>query len=274
MHRPIITLTTDFGTRDSYVAQMKGVILGINPQVQLVDVTHDILPQDVRQAALVLDEAIDAFPAQTIHLVVVDPGVGTDRRIVGAELGGYRFVAPDNGVLSPVARRHAPRRCVQLTESRFWRQPVSNTFHGRDVMGPVAAHWSLGVDLAEFGPALEEPLIELPVPLPRRIPDGVEGEVIRVDSFGNLITNIEQGMLPDEPAARNRAIVEVGSHRIAGIALSYAEHSVGALLAVVGSSGRLEIAVNQGSAADVVGLRAGTCVRLLGCQAAEEDETA
>lgn len=256
MHRPIITLTTDFGLSGSYVAQMKGVILSINPRVHLVDVTHAVPPQDVRTAAVLLDQTIDAFPEGTIHLVVVDPGVGTDRPMIGAELAGHRFVAPDNGVLSLIAERYELRRCVLLTEGTFWRHPVSNTFHGRDVMGPVAAHWSLGRDLAEFGEPPGAPLVTLPMRQPQRMADGIEGEIIYVDSFGNLITNIDERlleqMLPVEPAARNQVIVEAGSHRIEGIVRSYAERPAGALLALVGSSGRLEIAVNQGNAAELL----------------------
>ena len=164
---PLITFTTDFGLSDSYVAQVKGAILTIAPEALVIDVTHTIPPQDCGVAAAVLADAIGTFPAGTIHLIVVDPGVGTRRRAVAVEARGQRdagelrFVAPDNGVLTRVLESRTVSRAVQLTESRFWRPSVSQTFHGRDVFGPVAAHWSRGVDLAEFGPPLDTPLVQL-----------------------------------------------------------------------------------------------------------------
>ena len=262
MTRPIIALTTDFGDRDSYVAQMKGVILGINPDVQLVDVTHAIGKQDVLRAALVLAQSVAAFPPGTIHLVVVDPGVGTDRRMVGVEMGGWRFVAPDNGVLSMVARQYEPSRSVELNNAAFFRQPISNTFHGRDMMGPVAAHWSLGTDLAEFGDTLESSLVQIPVPKASPISNGIQGEVILEDSFGNLITNIDVAQLSVND--RERVTVEVGPHVIQGIRHSYGDVAVGTLLALVSSSNRLEIAVNSGSAASVLKATVGSPVRVIG----------
>src|ERR1700685_2767838 len=201
---PIITITTDFGLSDSYVAQMKGVILGISPQARLVDVTHQVPRQDCAAASAILADVVDAFPPGTIHLVVVDPGVGTKRRAVavetiaeakpGGEASGPRFVAPDNGVLTDVLQRHRIRRAVRLSETRFWATDVSNTFHGRDIFAPVAAHWSTGVDLAEFGPPLMLPLIQLPVSRPTVHDGEIRGEIVRTDSFGNLITNIDSGV--------------------------------------------------------------------------------
>ena len=167
MPRSIITITTDFGQKDSYVAQLKGVLLSINPQVHLVDLTHAIPSQDVVRAAAVLDETSDVFPGNTIHFVIVDLGVGTVWRIVGVKMAGQRFVAPDNGVLSMVSNRFKPERIVWLTVLRFWRQRVSNTFYGREVMAPVAAHLSLGTDLADFGESCTGALAELPSRRPR-----------------------------------------------------------------------------------------------------------
>ncbi len=148
----IITLTTDFGTHDSYVAQMKGAVLSINPAAQLVDVTHTIPPQNVARAAAVVAEITGVYPTGAIHLAVVDPGVGSSRALLAAEAAGQRFLAPDNGLLTVLFRRFVPTRLHRLSEDRFWRKPVSATFHGRDILGPVAAHWSRGADLSEFGP--------------------------------------------------------------------------------------------------------------------------
>src|SRR5690349_1490470 len=144
----IITLTTDFGERDSYVAQMKGVILAINSQAQIVDVTHAIGPQDVARGARIIEEIAGVYPAGSIHVAVVDPGVGSERALLAAEAAGQRFLAPDNGLLSPLFRRFGPERVHRLANERYWRRPVSATFHGRDILAPVAAHWSRGADLA------------------------------------------------------------------------------------------------------------------------------
>ena len=269
MPRPIITITTDFGQKDSYVAQLKGVLLSINPLLHLVDLTHAIHPQDVARAAAVLDETIDLFPENTLHIVVVDPGVGTARRIVGVEMASQRFVAPDNGVLSMVSNRFKPKRIVRLTVQSFWRQRVSNTFHGRDVMAPVAAHWSLGTDLADFGEPYTEALVELPSRRPTQITGGVAGEVIREDSFGNLITNIDESLIPDE--SRKRLTVQIGPHSIQGIRRCYGERQPDELLTVIGSSGQLEIAVNRGSAAELLSLSTGAEVQVLGIETTDNE---
>ena len=257
-----ITFITDFGTSGNYVAQMKGVVLGINPHAALVDMTHQIAPQDVRQAALVLDRAVDAFPPGTVHVAVIDPGVGSHRALLGVEMGGQRFLAPDNGLLSAVMRRYRPDRLHRLEEPRYWRQTVSPTFHGRDVLAPVAAHWSLGTDLAEFGPEMpQESLIMLPLRSARLSGRSVTGEIDEVDSFGNLITNIDEGCVP--PDARRACIVDLGRTRIDGISRFYAEQAPGSLLALFGSSGRLEIAVSSGNAAEELGLMPGATVRVV-----------
>jgi hypothetical protein len=253
---PIITLTTDFGLSDSYVAQIKGVILAISPGATLVDVTHQVPRQDCVAASVLLADAVGAFPAGTIHLVVVDPGVGTDRRAVAVETKGAgdtigpRFVAPDNGVLTSVLQTCPVRRAVRLAERRFWGAEISHTFHGRDIFAPVAAHWSLGIDLAAFGPPLELPLVALPSDRPVVDGDAIHGRIVRTDSFGNLITNIDAFLLPE--AARERVVVELGTQRIKGISRFYGEKSAGELLALFGSSGRLEIAVCQGHAGEIL----------------------
>jgi S-adenosylmethionine hydrolase len=253
---PIITITTDFGLSDSYVAQMKGVILAISPEVRLVDVTHQVPRQDCVAASAILADVVGAFPPGTIHLVVVDPGVGTNRRAVAVETNeaidvlGPRFVAPDNGVLTEVLQTHPIHRAVRLAEPRFWRPEISHTFHGRDLFAPVAAHWSRGVDLAEFGPPLEWPLIQLPADRPLVQNGEIRGRIVRTDSFGNLITNIEASRLPE--SGRQRLIVELGTQRIVGLSRCYGEKATGELLALIGSSGRLEIAVCQGHAGEML----------------------
>jgi S-adenosylmethionine hydrolase len=268
MKPPLITLTTDFGLTDSYVAQMKGSILTIAPEAVLVDVTHNIPQQDCGAAAAVLADVVGAFPAGTIHLVVVDPGVGTNRRAVAVEVRGdedaadLRFVAPDNGVLTRVLENRSITRAVRLADPRFWRASVSQTFHGRDIFGPVAAHWSLGVDLAEFGPPLDSPLIKLSIPAPISKGGQICGEVIRTDSFGNLITNIGAESLPE--ADRSRLTVEIGTQRIAGISRAYQDRSVGELVAVIGSSGMLEIAICCGRAGEILAAWSGDKVIVRG----------
>jgi hypothetical protein len=260
MDAPVITLLTDFREADGYVAQMKGVILGINPAARLVDVSHAVPPQDVRRGAILLHQVWQAFAPGTIHVAIIDPGVGSARLPIGAELGGQRFILPDNGLLSLVAAEAAPDRVHALTESWFRRQPTSTTFHGRDIFAPAAAHWSLGRDLAEFGPPLAQPPGVLPFRQPQRTPNEIRGEVAWVDAFGNLITNIPEALLAGEDWAR--LVVEIGGEAIRGVGRYYAERPPGSLLALVGSMGDLEIAVNGGNAAATLRAQAGTEVRV------------
>lgn len=253
----VITLTTDFGLGDVYVAAMKGVILSINPAASLVDITHSIRPQDFRQAAFILNEAYPCFPDRTIHVAVVDPGVGTARRAIILRTPRADFVAPDNGILSYILRdynvadtdnrtRLAPEsglHAVAITEPRFWRSPVSATFHGRDIFAPVAAHLSLGVPLCDFGEVLDS-LAVFPVPVPRCDAGGMlRGTILHIDTFGNLISNIKERDLP----AGAPISVTVGGETIPGLSRTYG--AGGGLLALIGSSGRLEIALRDGSAA-------------------------
>jgi hypothetical protein len=258
---PVITLTTDFGSSDSYVAQMKGVILGINPQVQLVDVTHAIPPQNVARGAAVLVEISCAFPAGTIHVAVVDPGVGSNRALLAADAAGQRFLAPDNGLLWPVLRSSPTDKVHRIESDRFWRNPVSATFHGRDILAPVAAHWSCGIDIAEFGPPFDvTKLIELPANEPRRVGQALVGLVESVDAFGNLITNIGE---TDLPSGDRRAFsIALGGVRFTGIGRTYSDRPVGSLLALIGSSRRLEISVKEGNAAAILAVGPGAEVRI------------
>ncbi len=275
MATQIITLTTDFGQSDSYVTQMKGVMLTINPNVYFIDATHAIPPQDVLRAAVVLTELIDAFPDGTIHLAVVDPDVGSNRRIVGIEVGSQRFVGPDNGLFALVTRRVAPDRIVQLTEKAFWRQPqsatcpIANTFHGRDIMAPVAAHWSLGRDLIEFGELIDGLLGDVSHRRPHKVSDTIIGEVLWVDRFGNLITNIEVSDLP-KPIT-DCLTVQIGKRRITGIHQFYGQQCEGNFVATIGSSGHLEIAVNRGNASELLQVGVGQALRVFECESAEDE---
>jgi S-adenosylmethionine hydrolase len=253
----IITLTTDFGLTGAYVAAMKGVILNINPGVSLVDICHTIGPQDVAQAAFILGTAYQPFPKGTVHLVVVDPGVGSERRAVILRTPSADFVAPDNGVLSYVIeqsssgpanenqqRELAPElEAFAITNPLYWRKPVSPTFHGRDIFAPVAAHLSLGHALADFGEKITS-LETLPLTRPSQGPSGsIIGHVVHIDSFGNLITDITSKYLPSKGGPLN---IKVGNHTIHGLSHTYAEGE--GLLALIGSSDRLEISIRGSSA--------------------------
>lgn len=250
----IVTLTTDFGSREGYVGAMKGVILGIDPSATIVDISHGIEPQNVAQAAFVLGSSYSYFPPGTVHLIVVDPGVGTARKAVLLDTASHCFLAPDNGTLSYVLEANPEHRAFALTNTRYWRQQVSRTFHGRDIFAPVAGHLSRGVAPKEFGEPLDS-LFTLHLPRPERTGDVLAGEVIHVDTFGNLTTNFKESDLPP-----GRADVEVGSHTMPGLSESYAEG--GDLLAIMGSSGYLEIAAPDGSAATRLGARVGQRVIL------------
>lgn len=244
--RPIITLTTDFGLSSTYVAEMKGEILSRNREAMIVDISHAIKAQDVVHGAVVLDDVTRRFPPATIHVAVVDPGVGTTRRIVYAEIGDQRYLAPDNGLLTLLCRRTPPSRLIHVAEPRFWASEVSDTFHGRDIFAPVAAHLSLGLDPAELGPVIDT-LVEAAIPEPQVESDCITGQVLVADPFGNLITNIRREQLASlGPLAELR--VHYKSFNIAGVGRTYGESPRGAVIALLDSHGRLEIAVVQGSA--------------------------
>jgi S-adenosylmethionine hydrolase len=259
--RPLIALLTDFGLRDHYVGSMKGVMLGICPDAALVDVTHDVPPHDVRTGAIVLAAAYRDFPAGSIFVAVVDPGVGTTRRGIAGEAAGYRFVAPDNGLLSAVFAESTPTRLVELTNRRFARTEVSRTFEGRDRFGPAAAWLATGIDLGDLGTAVgANELVRLPLATAEVEAAGVCGEVVIVDRFGNLVTNIDRRTL-DRAGVREGATVRVDDRR-ARLVSTYADSRSGELCALLGSTGRLEIALNGGSAASATGLGPGARVLL------------
>ncbi|MFZ2488905.1 MAG: SAM-dependent chlorinase/fluorinase [Anaerolineae bacterium] len=249
----IITLTTDFGLADGYVAAMKGVILDIAPTATLVDVSHEIAPQQVRAAAYVLQTALPHFPAGSIHVAVVDPGVGSERRPLAARVDGSFVVGPDNGVFSALfAAARQPVACVHLTEPRFWRSVVSQTFHGRDIFAPVAAHLANGVPLDALGPALHDP-VQLSTSAARRLPDdSIHGEIIHIDRFGNLISNIPGAWL-----AGRLWHVLVAGQQVPGPSLHYAQAAPQQLLTLVSSSNWLEVAVREGNAAERLGVNVG-----------------
>jgi S-adenosyl-L-methionine hydrolase (adenosine-forming) len=250
----VITLTTDFGLRDPYVAELKGTILGINPGVHLVDITHDIDRHDIMEAALTVEAAAPHFPPGTIHVAVVDPGVGTARRGILVTAGGHIFVGPDNGLFTACFVGDG-WRAVELVAPEYRAASVSRTFHGRDVFAPAAAHVALGVDPARFGPVVRDP-VRLAWPEVRALHGAVGGTVLHVDRFGNLITSIPRGAVeslgPD-------LTVQVGHRRLRLVA-TYGDLAPGAAGALVGSRERLEVAVREGSAASLLEAGRGTSV--------------
>ena len=253
----IITLTTDFGLADGYVGQMKGVILGIDPGLRLVDISHAVPPQAVASGAFLLAAAAGAFPAGTVHVLVVDPGVGTERHGLVARVGDAWLVGPDNGGWSYLARAAegagAPVAAWWLTQARYWRPQVATTFHGRDIFAPVAAHLARGVPPAELGEPLPAP-VRLPLPAVDRRLGRSRGQVVHIDHFGNAVTDLRPEDLPGPAAACH---VYCGHFLVAGVARTYADVPVGAPVALVGSFGMVELAQRNGNAATTWGLMVG-----------------
>ncbi len=261
MSRGVITLITDFGTQDGYVGTMKGVMLKISPEVRLVDITHEIPPRDIFHAGFVLRNSYRYFPDGSIHLAVVDPGVGSKRKAILVKTDNHFFIGPDNGVFTFVYESEEIRRVVQLTEKRYFLSDVSNTFHGRDIFAPVAAHLSLGVPLEDLGDPCND-VVRIDIPKPDIKRDGVKGILFYVDRFGNLVSNIREGLLP-ESNLRRRCKVLVGEEVIDGIKESYSEVNEGETLALFGSSGYLEISVRDRNARERLGLGKGTDVEVV-----------
>ena len=260
MARPVIALLTDFGTRDHYAGTMKGVALGICPDATLVDITHDVAAHDVLGAALELAASYKYFPPGTVFLVVVDPGVGSARRGIAVEAGDYKFVAPDNGVLTPLLDDLAPKRVVELTERRYARPTVSRTFEGRDRFAPAAAWLARGIELTALGRPAGE-IQRLDIPQPEVASDRVAGQVLRVDRFGNLITNIDRRTF-DRIAAGGALDIRVGDHVIPKLVATYADVAPGTVCALFGSSDHLEIAANGASASVALGIDRGASVQI------------
>lgn len=258
--RPVIALLSDFGTRDHYAGTMKGVMLGICPDVTLVDITHDVPAHDVVDGALQLAAACRYFPPGTIFLAVVDPGVGSARRGIAAEAGDFRFVAPDNGVLTLALRDTPPKRVVELTERRYARPTVSRTFEGRDRFAPAAAWLAKGIQLTALGrPAADYQRLDIPVP--EVSDDRVRGVVLRVDRFGNAVTNIDRRTF--EAFARTASVqVSADGHRVDKIVATYAEIPAGGVGILFGSTDHLELAANGASAADRLGITRGASIEV------------
>jgi S-adenosyl-L-methionine hydrolase (adenosine-forming) len=256
---PIITLTTDFGSADHFVGTMKGVILGIAPRANIVDITHQVAPYNVSEAAFTIAQAWPYFPKGTIHVVVVDPGVGSARRAILAQAGGQYFVAPDNGVLSMICE--TPRHQVRIiANAKLMGKEVSRTFHGRDVFAPAAAHLAAGVAPARFGKTIDD-YVRASFVKPHKSSRGYWiGVVLKADHFGNLVTNFHIDNFPD--IKTNPIELRAARERIHRLALTYSETEIGEVFAIVGSSGYIEIAANQASAAKILGCGAGAEVAL------------
>jgi len=272
----IVTLTTDFGYDDAYVGAVKGAILSINPEANIIDISHSIKPQDILQAAFILSVAYRYFPKQTIHMAIVDPGVGSERQGIILKTPSAIFVAPDNGILSYIIddlfsiesqpfteQTHELNEVVfkkgleaaAITDPRFWRHPVSSTFHGRDIFAPVAAGLSLGISLYEFGEKINSMHI-LAIPKPSLGPEGnLIGRVLHVDRFGTLITNIKSNDLPGKDV-----VIEVAGYCIQGISDYYAQKE--GVMAIVGSSGYLEVSLRDGSACEFLGAIVGDEIKV------------
>lgn len=258
MARPIVAFLSDFGTRDHYAGTLKAVVLGVCADATLVDIGHDIPAHDVMAGALELAACYRYFPHGTVFLAVVDPGVGSSRRGIAADTGDYRFVAPDNGLLSAVFRDTPPKKVVELTERKYARPTVSRTFEGRDRFAPAAGWLAKGITLTWLGKSVTDfQLLDLPQPLADATQ--ISGEVVRIDRFGNLITNINRRMF-EQLAAGGPIGVRAGAHDIGRVVATYAEAPAGELCALFGSTDHLEIAVNAGDAAAHLGLSRGAAV--------------
>jgi S-adenosylmethionine hydrolase len=262
-HRPIITLTTDFGTNDHFVGAMKGVILDIVPEAAIVDISHAVQAFDVLDGALAISQAYSYFPNGTVHLVVVDPGVGTERRPILASSDGYHFVAPDNGVLSMVYAREERIHVRHITSDHYFRTPVSSTFHARDVFAPVAAYLGKMVDSHKFGDEIED-YVRFAAPRPKATGEGrLRAVVLKVDRFGNLITNITPEDVPALFTPKPGAFkIVVGSREITAIHQAYAQGTPGEVFGIVGSMGYLEIVANRAAAAQISGAGKGSEVSI------------
>ncbi len=249
----IVTLTTDFGLTDGFVGTMKGVILGINPNVTIVDITHDIAPHNLEQGAFLFANAAKYFPANAIHVVVVDPGVGSARRALAAREGETLFVAPDNGVLSSVLRPSSA--VVQLNKPSYWLPRVSDTFHGRDIFAPVAAHLSLGAPLDALGKPMSDWVRLASAQAKPRGDGAIIGAVVHIDRFGNVATNIGEEMLVGMDRAR--VVVRIGGRAVRGLKQTYTDAARGELIVLIDSAWHLEVAAREGSAAQTLGTRIG-----------------
>ncbi|HEX6983136.1 MAG TPA: SAM-dependent chlorinase/fluorinase [Balneolaceae bacterium] len=259
MHN-VITLTTDFGLQDYYVSAMKAVMLGIAPDVRLVDISHEIPSQDIMVGSWILQNSAMLFPDNTVHTVVVDPGVGTERRPIALKVENQFFVGPDNGIFSLLVKDRE-FKAVRLTNKKYWRENTSNTFHGRDIFAPVAAHLSCGVNIDDLGERVEE-LVTYRWTVPIADKDGLEGMVIHIDKFGNLVTNLSSELL-EEVIDDKKVKVYVGTFILDEVATTFASVTEGEPVAYIGSSGMLEIGINKGNAEKMLGVQKGARVSLI-----------
>ena len=254
MARPIVTLTTDFGTNDHFVGTMKGVILDLTPEAEIIDISHAVQAFDILDGALTIAQAYSYFPAATVHVIVVDPGVGTARRPIILTGDRHQFVAPDNGVLSMIYDREERLSVRHVTAEHYFLQPRSNTFHGRDIFAPIAAYLAKGVDPARFGNEVSD-YVRFAAPRPKPIDERtLRGVVLKVDRFGNLVTNITPQDLPALFEAKPQAFkITVGKGQATRMCASYAEGAPGEVFGILGSMGFLELAANRGSAYQLIG---------------------
>ena len=261
--RPIVTLTTDFGLNDHFVGAMKGVILNIAPDAEIVDITHSVQPFDILDGALAVAQTYDYFPSRTIHLVVVDPGVGSARRPIIASSDRHRFVAPDNGVLSLMYAREERLHVRHITEEHYFLQPISNTFHGRDIFAPVAGYLAKGVDQEKFGQEITD-YVRFNFPKPKAVDSAtMRGVVLKIDRFGNLITNFTPQDVPALFEAQATGFkITVGKKEVMTMRASFAEGAPGEVFGILGSMGYLEIAANRGAANQLTGAAKGTEVTI------------
>ena len=258
----IITLTTDFGLRDGYAGVLKGVIWSIAPDAQIADITHEISPQNVMEGALTLGRVAAYFPPGTVHLGVVDPGVGTNRRPIAARLGGQFFVGPDNGLFTTLVVRAEKEaqavEVVHLSRSDYWLTEVSNVFHGRDIFAPCAAHLANGMPLGMLGEVISD-AVRLELPAPIRLENGWRGQVTSIDHFGNLSTNLDRQTLSEMLVGR----VTIGKATIKDLVRTFGEGNPGQLVAMIDSSNALSIALVNGNAAEKLHARIGDIVEVL-----------
>ncbi len=264
MSSGIVALLTDFGSRDPFVGMMKGVMMGVNPALQLIDLSHEITPQGIREAAIILSLSYRYFPSETIFVVVVDPGVGGRRRALVAEIADYTFVAPDNGVLGPVLRDAKIRRVVHATNREYFRKPISRTFHGRDVFAPVAAWLSRGIAASAMGSTIDD-YVRLQLPQPCVLAGGaLAGEIIYQDRFGNLITNLSETWVMQQWGVPpwEGVVAHIEKSIVQGLDSYYAQRSANELGIIVNSWGLLEIFANGGHAAQITGAGAGTPITI------------
>lgn len=257
MTAPIITLTTDYGINDHLVGTLKGVILKIQPEAQIVDVTHSVVSFDVLDGALAIAAAAPYFPPRTVHVVVVDPGVGTTRRPILVAADNQYFIAPDNGVLSLICEREPNAVVRHITSDHYFLRPLSNTFHGRDIFAPVAAWLTKNWQPEAFGETVTE-FTRFAFPKPKQADSGLRGVVLRVDNFGNLLTNFTPEDLPESASTDGKVQFIVGGKPVKQLVDTFARGPAGEAVALLGSSGFIEIAVNKGSAAKALGAGRGT----------------